>query len=313
MPARTLHLHIGIPKTGTTYLQTGPFTSLHNLQYVPVPHGDRFTRGSEDRGRGLMAFCMRRSATLWRDIGNELFQEMLGPREAQAEGRNALISDESIGRAGSRPALLQAHLSGIRQKASDWGFDRVTVLCAVRRQDHWYASHYAQISDRNPHASQTNFEEALDRLLDPAQGRYMLGMLLDYASLHRALAGALGEGNVLMAPYEELKEVPERFIDRLSAFLETPLPTPSATDEGSGERNVRSCGATRWKIQPFGNRSGRRARIAARVRSLHPHFRRRAAIELTPELSDRMLTAYAASNRALAETLDLDLRQYGYL
>lgn len=316
-PDPTLHLHVGLPKTATTFLQSGFFRTLDGLLFRSTPQSDRFAETGEESGHGVLAFCLRRSAAIWRDEGDSLFADLLGgPDDWRARPRDVLISDEAIGRAGSRPVLLAAHLAAIREQAERWGFARVTAICAFRRQDRWYASHYAQMSDRNPRAAQGDFERAVDALLDPARERYRLGMLLDYRRLREALTDGLGAANVMMAPYEDLQAAEARFLSRLASFLDAGA---AASTGGGGfgacDRNVRSSGDDEWRLRPSQSLARRLRERAARLLGDRAGERlsgRGRAITLTPELSERILAGYAESNRRLASELDVDLAAFGY-
>ncbi len=192
-PGRTLHLHIGLPKTASTWLQGEVFTRLGHLRVVCTPRSRLFDEPADRAAEGrVMACAMRRSAGVWGAVGDAVMGEMLGPREAWlAERCDLLISDEAIGRTGSRPEQLAAHLGALACVGARWGLGRLRVIWLVRRQDRWLASHYAQMSDRNPHASQRDFEAFVGRLTDPWAARHALGALLDYAAalLHEAYPG----------------------------------------------------------------------------------------------------------------------------
>ena len=185
---RTLHLHAGLPKTASTWLQEQAFARLAHLEHRPVPRS-RLLDAPRDRAQGgrLMAAALRRSPRVWEAMGEALMAELLGPRAPWlASGRDLLISDEAIGRLATRPDALAHHLRAMAPLARRWGLERLSVLVLVRRQDRWLASHYAQLSDRLPRASQRGFETMARRVADPRAERHGFGMLLDYAALHQA-------------------------------------------------------------------------------------------------------------------------------
>ncbi|WP_292294451.1 hypothetical protein [Marivita sp.] len=306
---RTLYLHIGIPKTASSWLQSMVFSRLSHLHYVDSPHTSLF-RGAEDieDGQYLMASVFKRSSHVWDGEGDAVFGEMFGDKRSWKEaGRDALISDERIGRQGSRSALLCAHLEGLREKAIQWGFNSIKVILLTRRQDEWLASHYAQMSDRNPRAGQENFERLLSDVISPQFSRYAFGSLLDFGSLYQNLASVMGSENIMVWPYEQVKEDALGFLRSLLPVLNTPAADAQATYEAaSGSKaNVRSAGQT-WTLRPNGNRLSRlRSRFSSRKASP-------ATINLTNDLSQRVLQAYAAQNHRFSEATGVDLRKYGY-
>ena len=311
---RTLHLHIGLPKTASTWLQERVFPQLDHLRFVATPRSRLFDE-PEDRameGR-LMACALRRSATVWRATGDALMRELVGEREAWlGNGHDLLVSDEAIGRAGSRPEILAAHLREMAIVAQRWGHDRLSVVCLIRRQDHWLASHYAQMSDRDARASQRGFEALVRRIADPAGARHGFGTLIDHAALREALVGVVDD--LLLLPHEALRSDPERALTTLLAGLGTPGDTTVRIVEASAgtAANVRSEEGA-WRLRPRSllvPGAGGRRRVA--LPSWTPVLGRRGVIRLTPDLSARILASYAASNRALDEAEQLGLGIYGY-
>ncbi len=306
---RTLYLHVGLPKTASTWLQDEVFSRLGRLRVVSKPR-TRLFRMPADAAAGPAVFegAMRRSATLWDSYGDALFAEMLGPLEAwRAEGRDLLVTDETIGRAGSRPALLAAHVAGIAATAARWGLGRVRVLCVIRRQDHWLASHYAQISDRLPRAGQAGFEAMVAEVLDPARARHGFGALLDFHLLRDALAGAVGPEALLILPLEALRDAPEATLGRILDWLDAPEDTARRVLAAALDRpaNVRAQDAA-WRLR------APTLRVPGLGRRLPRPARRRGTITLPSEVTAAILAAYGSGNRRLAATERLPLATWGY-
>lgn len=307
----TLHLHIGLPKTASTWLQERVFPSLGHLRYRAMPRSTLFDAPEDIAAESRLLNCaFRRSPHVWREAGDDIFAALFGPASAAREdGRDALVSEEGIGRTGSRPELLAAHLSALSEKAAVWGFDRINVVCVIRRQDEWLASHYAQMSDRRRHASQADFADRVNDTLDASRSRFTFGMLLDYDALFRSINGAPGQIGIAILPYEALAESPAEFMEAMVTSLGAPGCTPDLLDLACSSRvNARSAGA-RWRLRP------RRVALSGRSVAV-PHWMqspgRRRGIELTPELSRRIMAGYADSNRRLAEVTGLPLGRYGY-
>ena len=306
---RPLHLHVGLPKTASTFLQERVFPALGHLEVRTVPPTALFrTRADAARGHRLFAAALHRSAAVWEARGPALMDELLGPGDAGDRG--LLVSDEAIGRRASRPEALAAHLAAFARLASARGFFPPRIVAFLRRQDHWLASHYAQVSDRKG-GSQAGFESMVDRTLDPARERYGFGMLLDYGALHAALASVAGAERVLMLPHEALVAEPERVLRRLLAWLGTPEEAVRTLLAAAADRaNVRGearGGVPSWRLRPPSLAlGGRRFGLPSR---LWPARR----IELTPDLSSRILAAYAEANARAAAAAGLDLAAYGYL
>jgi hypothetical protein len=309
---RTLHLHIGIPKTASTWLQNKIFPQLEHLHYLNCPKSNLFVSGdSPQKEKRMMEKIFKSSSQIWQGFGDTIFRDMLGDQSAWLdEGRDLLISEEMIGRQGSRPALLAAHLRKMKLKAFEWGFDRFSIICMIRRQDHWLAYHYAQISDRLQNPGQSDFEKFVQEVASPRKSRYGFGMLLDYNILYDHLIEVSGNDNLLILPYELLKDTPGTFLNLILQNLDTPEDKVKSicTSTTNKKANVRSEQENEvWKLRDTHNRKVKRL--------LHRWLlqEKNQTIEITPDLKNIIHRAYSIGNQKLAAKTDLALEQYGYI
>jgi len=336
--APSLFLHLGMSKTGTTFLQTQVFPELEAIRFFDQPHSDLLSGSSL---QGLFARTFKRSPAIWERRGDELFEAFLGARPHGKPPPSVLVSDQSAGPAlwetgpyagphwkqvRQDPYLLAAHLEALAGQAVDWGFEDLRVLLVFRRQDEWIASKYAQRSDRILPASQAHFEERIAYYTDPDRGFYADGIILDYALLRDLIAQTVGDEKVLMLPYELLRRAPVTFLRCLTDFV-----VPSANYSGEQlsawanqeEENVRSTSRTTWALRPRTTRDipvpdwipHRFARIVRRsLRRISSFLRGRdQTIQLTPDLQRRILNRYASSNRRLNPHVPGSLQAYGYI
>jgi len=306
---RTLHLHIGIPKTASTWLQNKVFTQLDHLHYLNCPQSNLFVAGNNpEKKKRMMGKIFKSSSKIWQGFGDTIFEDMLGDRSTWlAGGRDLLISEEAIGRQGSRPALLAAHFRDMKLLANNWGFERLNIICVIRRQDHWLASHYAQMSDRNPGASQTGFNGLIRKVTSARESRYQFGMLLDYSALYDHLAEVSGAENLILLPYEALNKSPRIFLQSLLTKLDTPDDKIEEICNGTSATaaNVRSNQGV-WYLQQ------KRTRIAGIPLPGWLLGNSKKTIKVTPDIEDRIRETYSESNQKLASRTGLDLEQYGY-
>lgn len=306
---RTLHLHIGIPKTASTWLQNKVFPQLMHLRYLKCPQSNLFVAGNNpEKKKRMMGKIFKSSSQVWSGFGNTIFEDMLGDRSTWlAGGRDLLISEEMVGRQGSRPALLAVHLREMKKIATNWGFERLNIICMIRRQDHWFASHYAQMSEQNPRASQADFERLILEVTSVQESRYQFGMLLDFSVLYDYLAAVSGTENLILLPYEALKKSPHTFLQSLLEGLDMPADKiEEICDETSGTvANVRS-EQGEWHLRQ------RRPRIAGLPLPRWLLSIRKKTIKVTPDIKERVRETYSAGNQKLASQTGLDLKQYGY-
>ncbi|MFB0613928.1 hypothetical protein [Aurantiacibacter poecillastricola] len=293
--SRTLYLHIGLPKTGSTFLQRQVFPALDELFVSSMPE-DTYFRGN---GARLFESIFSRSDTIWHHHADTLLDQLLGPGW-RSDQRSVLLSDEAIGRSTSRQALCAGHLAGMKAALVARGFDRIKLLCLLRRQDHWLASHYVQVSDRRRDPGQTDFEKLVRRISDPQEERFTFGALLDYASTYSAIADVLGPENVFIAPMEWFGSNTGAIVHLLSDWLDRSIDA-SLLDSRKSE-NVRKSADGSWNLR----------RAGLRQRALASLLRRSSRIRLDDALSAAILEVYRDSNAHLEKLAGLDLRPAGY-
>lgn len=321
---KTVYLHVGKSKTGSTFLQGEVFPLLSSFQYLRKPKSDLVS--GQNPWDGILNRFFQCSPAVWDDLGQKLLTELFGVAGgSQKDERDILISDENMCD-HSGPILVGKHLSAFIDLLSGRGFDRVRTLCSVRQQATRFASGYAQMSDRYAGASQSDFEAKAHRKIGPAY--YRKGIKFDYELLRRELAEVVGEENVLMLPYELMKEDLEGFLRRWFCFLERQEEGKQIMEKLKGEsdtksRNVRSSSERAWVIRPRTLRAVRTIRLRplsvfeglglpTEIPLRWPDLERGEEIRLTPQLEQEIMSTYEESNRALAEAIGMDLSRYGY-
>lgn len=231
-----LYVHIGLPRTGTTFIQNSVFPRVESIDYFMKPRLDA-------EGEVNFASLFKRSPYLWNDIGGKVLKETFKGRSGMTEEKDVLVSSEVFTEGISLPGrpfegvktdphLVGGHMRGVRNAATELGFGRTRVIVGVRRQDTWLASRYALNSSRVRRASQEDFEKWVRYILNPLSGYYKGGgFKLNYYELRRNLVSCLGRDNVLFMPLELLKEDLESYLERLFGFLGV---------RGEGERIAQS-------------------------------------------------------------------------
>lgn len=274
---RMLVLHIGLPKTGTTFLQHRVFAASTELQFVHRTLAPQ---------RAELCFALRRLARSIPLLLPFRREQALSQLEAinPEDPRPLLVSDENICMdvrsfwRGGRPDPIELadRLARLAQAVAD-RFDPVRVLIGVRGQDQWLASRYAESSRVLTGFTQADFERRVRalctaRLQGPARW-------LDYDTVTRAFAARLGEENVRLVSLEQLAAAPQRTTKELGKFVGGVALRSAAA---RNRRNSLAAGANTWRLRSDSS-------------DLH----------LTPELSALVRRRFAASNARLDPELRL--------
>ena len=171
-----LYLHIGLPKTGTTFLQKVLFPEFRGVRYLSKERVNRFL---DDR---KIKFLFHQSPRIWRS--DAAAQELIGWLIEVANGQPTLISEECIHNGlfpprSSRPysdvyrgrmagydlCTLARHSAEVERQARKHGISEVNVVVTTRRQDTFFASNYAEMSANLQNASQADFERWIGQVL----------------------------------------------------------------------------------------------------------------------------------------------------
>jgi len=295
MTTNTFYLHIGLPKTATTFLQARVFKHLQSLTYVHRAEARKFFR---DKGWRSFTSAFRRSPEFWQTEKRNrlaLFAKKFGGQKP-----GLLVSEENVSVSVGffAPAVKQAtprqvarHLRAMRKAAAAAGIKQFKVILTVRRQDTWLASRYAQSAVKFANPGQEHFEELVDALLAKREGFEERAAWLDYGSLFTLLERAVRPANLHIMPQELLRADPHQALSALGDFLgESDLASLASTDKTNGPSN--SAGEDQWKL-----------------RSTDGVDR---FISLPPPLRKKILTAFGSSNRDASAPRALGLEQLRY-
>lgn len=275
---RLVVLHIGLPKTGTTFLQDRVFTRAPGVTLV-------HRRLTPERAR--LCFDLRRYARMPGLIA-PFFRHRVASAlraAAPADPGTLLVSDENIAidthslwrDRGPTPESLAARLATLAATVAPLG--QLRVLIGIRGQDQWLASRYAESARDYPAFGQVDFDRRMARLrgTETLAGPWRWA---DYAAVERAFSAALGSENVMLLPLERFVAKPIQTRNALGAFLGTRLrykPTKARS-----RRNALALAADTWRMRGGG-----------------------APLVLTADARDMIVERFAASNAELAARMDL--------
>jgi hypothetical protein len=338
----TLFLYIGPPKTASTFLQRGFLQKIDELECRIRPRVQ--VNGRELMFSDLFFFFPE----VWRGIGKDYLERWAEP--ALRQNRDLVISSEGIygGLATPRPwypsrvgwltgevnGLRETnglpshhsnvtHLQAIADTASELGFSETKILVTIRRQDTKLASGYAEMSSSIANASQTNFENWVEKLLSDPVGRYALGgKKLNYGSWWRQVTTKFSSENILLLPMELLGTDQNEFLGRWLDFLglqdQRTIYLPF--DDGDTSKRKSSVSDKAWLLRPPARdiralpfRILRKIGLVPAMKRLFSFPKRDEFIRLTNEISDKVLAYYKQSNQDLDTQIDeISLQRFGY-
>ena len=312
MEGSTLYLHIGLHKTGSSFLQSEVFPSAKNLYFLNKPNWNLISGYTDPTS---LARFMASNTGVWDAMGDAFFTRANKDtgRDPDEEG-DLLISDEQgpFGWRRNDPHRMAVHLGKIQSVMRDH-FDELKILIVIRRQDTWLASAYSEVSGKFKNASQSHFANWVEEHTNYRKKYFWgRGVRLNYSNLISEVLKYVPSSNLKVIPYEALKESPSLFVGEVEEFIGKPV-----VGWESKYYDKKSTSKKRWQISPYRKRSIwlRPGRLFYNL-GLNPRINipdpfRESEIKLTEEISCSVLSRYKESN------LDMDkyveLKKYGYL
>lgn len=302
-PGRLI-LHLGLPKTATTTLQS--LFSQMSCGYLGP--------GSTSLPRGFfpeLTRVFREEAPEWWESTKSLQLRSLFTSAIRATGtysnQAALLFSWEAALTGGlfiRPPRDSEDYSQIKHLKYLWkevasAADEVTIVLTVRRQDSWLASLYAQKSVRIEGASQLDFENQIDEILSCSE----MPIPLDLEATASGLLSAFPGASVVLLPIESISSPGYRNI--LNHILGLELFTPGWAKE---VKNARRIETSRWQLRKL--RPELQDSHSYRIARLATSDTTKRSLDLGQRLGDRVMTRVSSSNEAVLSFAPIGLPQY---
>jgi hypothetical protein len=287
-------LHIGLPKTATTFLQTSFFPLLTNTNVI-------LRRNSPGQARFCKNFSkvVRTRPALQEECETVLLvQNRL--KRLNLRAVTQLISWEGLtinakefwDGNGISPDSFANNLNSILSRAGIEKND-IAIIVGIRRQSQWICSRYAQSSFHYPRFSQADFERRLDnpeKIMTSESSKW-----LSYDKALNSILRVCPEENLYFLPIETLSQNPSSALLRLTSWIESignakvEIKDRDKNSPKKGVRNKLSVSPGVWSLR---NENGLLAIDEAKLEQIDNYFRH--------------------SNSVFAEASGLDLAQLGY-
>lgn len=308
-PGCPVIIHVGLHKTGTTWLRRHLFAPRDGHEIV-YSRDWRLLRGnfvipdvyhySADRARAEFAGLVA---------------------EAEARGQPLVLSDEMLAALPWRSRFVRAVTADRLAEV----FPGATVVMTIREQGALIASSYG-------HYVRGGFSAGLDDFLAQPEGedaRVWTPIIepahFDYEQALDLYEARFGTGRVLLAPLEWVTRNTDAFLDRLAAASGVRL-DPALRADGAKIVNTAdsaiACAVARhvnrlvaqdarWRRGEGGLRP--QAVLGLVDRLLPERVKKRANERLRARVRAAIGDRYRASNRRVSERIGIDLEDYGYV
>ena len=209
-----LYLHIGMPKTGTTYIQNFLRANNNVLKekgYVYPDFGVRFDAVGANRNAHFLVSVIRdenkkRLVGTEHEIEDECFEKLYGLFE---EYPNVIISEESIWNSAERKRYKN-FWKNLKERLESHGIS-LKIIVYLRRQDLYIQSFWAQ------QIKESRFSDTLQEYIKSSAFKRAK---LDYKQRLDEISEVVGKENMLVRVYEkEQYAPPQKTI--VSDFLKT--------------------------------------------------------------------------------------------
>ena len=311
---KNIVLHVGLHKTGTSYLQRHVFPHLPQTRFVYPRH-----YVPEDQNP-ITEFAYRMfhvNPTLL-DTTDEK-QKI----DAFIEGLsqpNVLISSEDFFGFYFENYLTHRSNSALLKAV----FPAAKVVMVTRRQDKWLESAYKQ-------TLHGGFSTSVNRFLNYKNstfGDYNVGVYqgpnvgvkdLNWAGFVQYYQQLFGAQNVLVLPYELFVENPNLFLEKFYAFSGLPEFYPEQKEQTN--RGYSLLSGTVARVVNKLPMTLKRDLKQVVPRSWHPGEIMRKTVDkwfyirkdfIGATLAAQIMSLHSENNKKLAEVTGLDLQQYGY-
>lgn len=321
LPMAAPLIHIGMHKTGTSWLQVHLFANPASVFWNAAPDSAKPAKSRAKFGSDLF----------YRDVrGNTLPEEgfdAAGTRaalgaDAVPQGRCLVVSHERLSGHPVSNGFDRAWIAARLHAALPEG----RVLLVVREQRAMILSNYMQyLKFGGPHG--------IRRYMSPENDGRAPSLDLGYWNYDRLAdiyIRRFGRDNLLVLPYELLRRDAADFVARICRFagVEEPPASAAIQRENASQNYVsatglrlispllRSSRGNGFAPSPFGRRAGhavhlglQRAIGALVPETLNEQVKRRLFAQIEEAVGDR----YRESNQRLAAMTGLDLLAHGYL
>ncbi len=214
---KTIYLHIGYPKTGTTTLQKYLFPKHSGVKSIQSSGELSFMKD--------IFYCRENSIKRnKKDIGEELFDRVTNKYNKYIYSSESLTSFSMFFRNYPYPYLYTLEPNSVARKLKTAFldtkvFDKVKILISIRRQNDMLKSMYAQVYNLVfKRFKVTNTFEKFIKYAIENKDNFILDAL-QYDDVITEYEDLFGKDNVCVLVFEQFKQNKPEYINRLCSFM----------------------------------------------------------------------------------------------
>ena len=256
-------IHIGMPKTGTTSLQSNLFVRHPQIQYIgkPLlafsPDFKRLTRGI------TYDVTLRDPESLTR-----FEEDVVAPLLAQGTGP-VVISEEEFSTSTPTSQVSPDEIADTLAAL----FPSANILVTMRSQGRAFESLFRYMQSRQM-LGEVDFQDWFEALFAIPQYQ----ALYDYGAVADRYRARFGSQRVHLVPFEWMRDAPEGFVRHVARLMDADEDV-AVQVWGEGDVHNKGTGAT---------------------------------VQLTADQEQRIAQRYSESNHRVAQSIGLDLKEWGY-
>jgi len=346
---KKIYIHVGLPKTGSTFLRNNFFAELNNVAlFTAVKKNDSNPISGMMFELGQLQMKYGRKIEEAEFPDPEYYKKKINQYFQSIADENILISWSSFlcSMGGARDDFKSIiPVSNFLKRV----FSEARIIMIIRRQDTYIESNYSQVLKKSSYAGDFDSFVRINCLNDNDQRELFINpSLCNYLHFYNTYCTHFGRNNILIIPFEKLVYDQKNFIEDIVQFMQVKsvaIDKPPENLGYSGQsmklsriynkfRKYSKHKAERILDKPIQKYLDTKS-TTIKVKFIQivigklKQFQIRAYLEkwdkflkklglyskpslLTKTLRDKIMNTCSASNKELSDKLHLQLTKYGY-